>query len=308
MTIDQTLDDDIEFARGDEEEERSSGYRERPWWWLKNEGDIAILRFLEESPDWRKVPTHRFFPTKPEPKDHEGKWPKQMPATCRATPAISGRYPQGCAIDSSGYKGEYGKGSKAEDVRYTMAVEREEYKDENGRRRYRDKEIQVPVFDRDTGVVSETETIGLPSLVLIGETMFRMMSAVKATAEATGSLRVQDIRLKLGKNPSGSGLIVTAIPLDRDDSIMPGTARWDIYQHAQKLWKPRGLVLGREIQHRASPEYWDRFFLMEDGRTYKEHELSQGGGLDQFASGKSGTTEQPDAAKLAQMRARIMGD
>jgi hypothetical protein len=247
VTIDQITesDDDLDlFDKGDEDEERSSGYRERPWWWLKTEGDVAVLRFLEESAEWRKVPTHKFFPTKPEPSDNEGKWPEQMPATCRGG-RLAGKFPQGCAIDTSGYEGKFKKGSKAEDVRYTLAVEREQY-EENGRKKYRDKEVEVPVFDQETGEVSETETMTLPSLVLVGETMWRMMSGLKGVSEALGSLITQDIRLKLIKNPSGQGSIVSAIAVG-DNGVVPGSEHWEGYQFAQKLWKPGGLVLNREI-------------------------------------------------------------
>jgi hypothetical protein len=324
VTIDQITesDDDLDalFEQGDEDEERSSGYRERPWWWLKTEGDVAVLRFLEESSDWRKVPTHKFFPTKPEPSDNEGKWPEQMPATCRAG-RLSGKFPQGCAIDNSGYEGKFKKGSKAEDVRYTIAVEREQY-EENGRKKYRDKEVEVPVFDQETGAVSETETITLPSLVLVGETMWRMMSGLKGVSEALGSLVGQDIRLKLIKNPSGQGSIVSAIAVG-DNGVVPGSEHWEGYQFAQKLWKPGGLVLNREILYRASDEYWKHFFLMEDGRTWKQHDIERGGDKTSHTPAKSSssggsssgggsqsatTTAQPDADKLAKMRARIQGN
>lgn len=316
MTIEQITENDDELdsliERGDEDEERSSGYRERPWWWLKTDGDVAVLRFLEESADWRKVPTHRFFPTKPEPEGNEGKWAQQMPATCRGG-RLSGKFPQGCAIDTSGFEGKFKKGSKPEDVRYTIAVEREEYKDENGRKRYRDKEVEVPAFDRETGVVSDSETITLPSLVLVGETMWRMMSGLKGAAEAVGSMRTQDFRLKLVKNPSGNGQIVTAIPLDRDTSIIPGSEHWEAYTYAQQLWKPNGLVLNREIMHRASDKWWQHYFLMEDGRTWKQHDIERGGDKTGVAASTSSggssatTTEQPHPDKLAAMRARISG-
>lgn len=316
MTIDQQIDDDELDAlieRGDDEEERSGGYRLRPWWYLKTEGDVAILRFLEESANWRKVPTHRFFPTKPEPKDHEGKWPEKMHGTCRAG-RLASRYPQGCAICTSGFKGDYGKGSKADDIRYTLAIERESYKDDNGRTRYRDKTVEVPVWDPETGEVSENQTITLPSLVMVGETMFRMMSNLKATGEAIGSLLTQDMRVKLVKNPSGSnGLVISSIPLERDDTILPGTEHWEMYQHTQKLWKPGGLVLNREIMYRASDEWWNLFFLMQDGRTYKEHEMARGGGDSQPATAtksagvpKGVTAEEPTPDRLAEVRARIL--
>jgi hypothetical protein len=306
VTIDQIIESDDDLIERGDDDERSASYRQVPWWYIKNEGDTAILRLLEESPDWRKVLTHRFFPTKPEPEGHEGKWPDMMPATCRAGGKIGQRYPQGCAIDRSGYKGKYGKGSTAEIVHYTMAVERERYEDANGRRRYRDKSIQVPAFD-DEGNEIEGQTLELPSIVLIGETMFRMMSSVKGTGEALSSLRTQDLQIKLIKNPSGkNGLIAQVIPLDKDPSIQPGTEHWEIYQHAQQLWKPGGLVLNREILSRASEEYWNRFFLLPDGKTFAQHQIERGAPADlPTATASAASVQTPDADKLAAMKARI---
>lgn len=310
MTIDQIADDELDalIERGDDEEERGTAYRESPWWYKKNEGDVSILRFLEESPEWRKVPTHRFFPTKPEPEGHEGKWPKMMPATCRAG-GLAKRFPQGCAIDSSGYEGKFNKGSRPEDVRYTMAVEREQYEDENGRKQYRDIEIQVPVCD-EQGNPIEGETIGLPSIVLVGETMFKLMNGVKATGEAYGSLCGQDIRLKLIKNPNGKdGLIFQPVALKPDPLIQPGTKHWEIYMHTQELWKPGGLVLNREIFYRAGDEYWNRFFLMEDGRTHAEHMIRKGAPANEPASSRAVQQSEPvNPDRLAAMRARIQGN
>ncbi len=301
-------EDDI-FDRGDDEEERTSGYREAPWWYLKKEGDIAYLRFLENSEKWHKVPTHRFFPTKPEPKDHEGKWPEQMPATCRGA-RLASRYPQGCAMCASGYKGEYGKGSKAEDVRYTIAVEREQYEDENKRKRYRDKEVEVPLFDTEGNII-EGETVTLPSLVLVGETMYRMMSDLKGTGEAFGSLMGRDMRLKLIQNPSGKkGMVVQSIPMDPDPTILPGTEHWEMYLEAQKAWRHGGLSVGRELLHRASNDWWNQFFLMDDGRTYAEHQISKGAPADRPVATSTSTAapQEPDSAKLAAMRSRITGN
>lgn len=308
MTIDQiTENEDDLFDRGDDEEERSGGYRERPWWWLKDEGQIAYLRFMEESPDWRKVPTHRFFPTKPEPQDHEGKWPLQMGGTCR-NGRLSARFPQGCAICTSGYQGEYKKGSVADDVRYTFAIEREQYEDpDTKRKKYRDKEVEVPAMDGEGNLI-EGETITLPSVVMVGETMYKMMSEVKATGEAFGSLRGRDMRLKLIKNPSGKkGLIVQTIPMDPEPTIQPGTDHWQIYQHAVKLWKPGGLVLSREILYRASDDWWNQWFLMDDGRTFAEHQIAKGvsPAAQPTASVSTASPAPPDAERLAAMKARI---
>lgn len=310
MTIDQINDAELDdlIERGDEEEERGAAYRREPWWYQKDEGSVSFLRFLEESPDWRKVPTHRFFPTKPEPEGHEGKWPDMMPATCRAG-GLAKRFPQGCAIDTSGFEGKFGKGSKSEDVRYTIAVEREEYLNENGRKRYRDREIQAPLYDAEGNVI-EGETVTLPSIVLVGETMFKMMSAVKATGEALGSLRGRDIRLKLIKNPNGkNGLIFQPIALEPDPTIQPGSEHWEMYLTAMRAWKPGGLVLNREILHRASDDYWNRFFLMEDGRTHAEHMIKRGAPVDRAATSSAAQeAEKPDAERLAAMKARITGN
>jgi hypothetical protein len=310
VTIDQIADDELDglIERGDEEEERGGAYRQSPWWYQKDEGSISVLRFLEESPDWRKVPTHRFFPTKPEPDKHEGKWPEMMGATCRGA-GLAKRFPNGCPICTSGYEGKFGKGSKAEDVRYTIAVEREQYEDENGRKKYRDKEIPAPMYD-EAGEVIEGETITLPSIVLIGETMFKMMSAVKATGEALGTLRGRDIRLKLIKNPNGkNGLIFQPISLDSEPSIQPGTKHWEMYLETMKMWKPGGLVLNREILYRANAEYWDKFFLMDDGRTHAEHMIKRGAPADNpVSSSASEQADKPDPARLAAMRARISGN
>jgi hypothetical protein len=305
---DDALDDVLD--RGDDEV-KGGAYRAEPFWYLKNEGDVSILRFMEESPDWRKVKTHRFFPTGPEPEGYEGKWPSAMPGTCRADDKLKRFFPGGCPIDSSGYEGKFKKGSRPDDVRYTLAVEREEYTNEAGRKAYRDKEIEVPVFG-DDGKEVEGETITLPSLVIVAETMWRMMSAVKANNEAFGTIRGQDLRLKLIKNPNGNGLVVQVVPLNPDPKIQPGTEHWEMYTHAQKLWAPGGLNVNRVILSRAKDEYWNKFFLAEDGRTHEEHRIKRGGSPEGAASTGGGSTassapaeEAPNADKLAAMRARI---
>ncbi len=299
------LDDVLD--RGDDEEKVGGAYRSEPFWYLKNEGDVSVLRFLEESSEWRKVKTHRFFPTGPEPEGYEGKWPSAMPATCRADEKLKRFFPKGCAIDSSGYEGKFKKGSRPDDVRYTIAVEREEYTDDNGRKAYRDKEIEVPVFD-DEGNEVEGETITLPSLVIVAETMWRMMSSLKANNEAFGTICGQDFRLKLVKNPNGNGNIVQVVPLNPDPKIQPGTEHWEMYQHAQKLWTPGGLNVNRVILNRAKDDYWNKFFLAEDGRTHEEHRIKRGGSPEGASNGSGSSApaeDQPNADKLAAMRARI---
>src|SRR5690242_2379874 len=103
-----------------------------------------------------------------------------------------------------------------------------------------------------------------------------MMSAVKGVGDDIGSLRTWDIRLKKLKNPSGQGPIITH-GFARANGVAPGSEHWEGYQLAQKLWKPGGLVLNREILYRAGDEYWNHFFLMPDARTWKQHDIERGG-------------------------------
>lgn len=318
LNIDEIDNLDDVFDRGDEDEERGPAYRREPFWYLKNEGDISIIRPLVESPDWLKVKTHRFFPTGPKPADLEkdAKWPSAMPATCRADERLKKFFPGGCPIDSSGFEGKFGKGSKAEDVRYTLAVEREEYMEPSGRKALRDKTVDVPVFD-ENGKEIEGETMTLPSLVVVAETMWRMMAALKSSGEALGSLCRQDFRCKLIQNPSGNGKIVQVIPLAPTPDIQPGTKHWEMYEAAQQLWVPGGLSVSRLVLERAKDVYWKKFFLAEDGRTHEEHRIKAGGspkeapdyGDDAKSSGggssSSGGGESVDPEYLKRMRERI---
>jgi hypothetical protein len=311
-----TFDPEAALRRGDEEEERSSGnFRKEPHWDLK-EGEEAILRFLQESKDWFRVQTHRFFPTKAEPSDYEGKWPGFMPATCRKDPAFADRYAEqgGCPICSSGHKNKFGKVVRAEDLRYTLAVEREAYTDENGKKAYRDKMVEIPILD-EKGEPTE-EKISAPSVVIVSQTMYMMMSALKACGESYDTLRDRDYRIKRVKNPSGNGTIYQVFPLDKTPDIAPGTEHWEFYDLAVQA---HGLKLPTLIFAKSTNEYYERFFLEEDGFTSVDvrretGELapaaratggSKGGPSIPAQPTAANAPTRPDADALAAMRARI---
>lgn len=316
MTVADQIEFDPEAAlrRGDEEDEfagKGGGYRKEPYWRL-DKGDTAILRFLQESSDWYKARTHRFYPTKAAPADAGDKWPSAIPATCRQEPAFAHLYPNGCPICTSGYKGDYGKGSRADDVRYTLAVEREEYTNEAGKKAYRDKQVEVPIIG-DDGKPTE-EKITVPSIVIVSQTMFMMMNSLKACGDSYESLRDRDYKIKRVASTSGSATSFQVLPLDKDPGIVPGSDHWNFYDLALDVFD---IKLATLIYSRSTDDYYNRFFLEADGFTSVDARRENGelapAAKSAAPSGKSGGTQRsssasanpPNAAALAAMRERI---
>jgi hypothetical protein len=307
-----TFDPEAALRRGDDEDEnRGSGgtFRKEPHWDLK-EGEEAVLRFLSDSKDWYRAQTHRFFPTKAEPSDYEGKWPGFMPATCRKDPAFAALY-DGCPICVSGYKNKFGKVVRAEDLRYTLAIEREKYKDEStGKTAYRDKMVEIPILD-EKGEPTE-EKVEVPSVVIVSQTMYMMMSALKACGESYETLQDRDYRIKRVKNPSGNGTIYQVFPLDKTPEIAPGTEHWQYYDLAVQAF---GIKLPTMIYSKTTDDYYNRFFLEEDGFCSVDVRRETGELSPASASTKKTTIPQqptaatapttPNADALAAMRARI---
>lgn len=312
MTTD-TFDPEAALRRGDDEDEnKGSGgnFRKERHWDLK-EGEEGILRFLLESHEWYRARTHRFFPTKAKPDDHEGNWPSVMPATCREEPAFAQLYPKGCPICQSGWKNKYGKENKGDDLRYTLAVEREQYIDEATKKKaYRDKMVDVPILD-DEGKPTE-EKVTVPSVVIVSNTMYMLMNALKASGEAyDNTLRDRDYRIKRVKNPSGNGTIYQVFPIDKDPAIEPGTEHWEFYELAVEAL---GIKLATQIYNKTTDEYYNRFFLEEDGFCSVDVRRETGelaparkekGGSSGGSTPSGSAPATPNKASLAAMKERI---
>jgi hypothetical protein len=323
MTVDTaTFDPEAALRRGDDEDEnRGSGqFRKEPHWDLK-EGEEAVLRFLQDSKDWYRAQTHRFFPTKAEPSDYEGKWPGFMPATCRKDPAFAALY-DGCPICVSGHKNKFGKVVRAEDLRYTLAIEREVVIGDGsdamggpsmkGKKGYRDKMVEIPILD-EKGEPTE-EKVTVPSVVIVSQTMYMMMGALKACGESYDTLCDRDYRIKRVKNPQGNGTIYQVYPLDKTPDIAPGTEHWEFYDLAVQAY---GLKLPTLIYNKSTDDYYKRFFLEEDGFCSVDVRRETGelspatrpaGGSSKPSIPAQPTAANhptPDADALAAMRARI---
>lgn len=316
--------------RGDEDDEpKLSGnfYRREPVFYLKENGDSAILRPLSESPDWYKGLTHNFVEvTKPKPEGQEGKWPSVMAATCRKDPMLAGVYPDGCPICSSPLKNKYDKTMEEarQDLRYTLMVEREEVVGDGspemggaeflGKKGYVDKMIDVPIYDAEGKPTKET--VKRPSIVIVSGTMYTMFGALKNTGEAYGTLRNNDFRVKRVQNPTGRGDTYLWVGLPAIPSISPTTPAWQIYLEAVANWVPGGLSVARFIGERSSEAYYDRFWTTNGVFQFKSSPVAASNGFAPAPASAPGAgsiasapvSEEVDEDKLAAMRARVMGN
>jgi hypothetical protein len=316
------LDYEALLRRGDEDDEprfNSGGYRREPNFILKDTGDTAVLRMLAESKDWYRALSHRYVTvTKGKPEGHEGKWPEGMSATCRRDGLLKKLYADGCPICSSPLKTKFDKTMEesAADLRYTLAVEREEVTGDGspamggpeflGQKGWVDKMVDVPIFDSEGKATKET--VKRPSIVILSGSMYQMFGALKATGEGYGTLRDRDFRVKKIANPSGKGDVFLWTGLDRIDSIKPGTEAWGIYEETVKAWVPGGLSLARIIVEKSAAPYYERFWTT-DGVFQMPGQSRNAVTSTGFTPASAATpTEEPDAAKLAAMRARIMGN
>lgn len=335
MSIESLLNgtEDVEslLRRGDEDDEPKfkASWRREPYISFKETGDFAILRPLYESSEWFRARTHRFVPvSKPKPEGQEGRWPQYMSATCRKDSVLRQYFPDGCPICTSPLRTRFDKtmDEAAEDLRYTLMVEREEVigdgSPEMGGEQFRgvkgivDKMIDVPVFD-EKGEPIKDQFVKRPSIVIVSETMYKMFGAIKAVGEAYGSLRNQDIKIKRIPNPNGKkGDIYQAIGLKEIDSIKPGTEHWQTYLDAVQAWTPdpTGLSVARVVIQKADKDHYERFFTT-DGQFVLPKQAApvsngfapSGGEAAPPSAPKAAPAQEVDEEKLAAMKARVMG-
>lgn len=320
------IDFEAVLRRGDEDDEPrfGGGYRREPNLILKETGDSAILRPLSESKDWTRALTHRFVPvTKPKPEGQEGNWPEFMGATCRKDSVLKQFYPDGCPICTSPLKTKFNKTMEedAKDLRYTLMIEREEVvgdgspemggPENKGVKGYTDKLIDVPIFDQDGKPTKET--VKRPSVVIVSGTMYQMLTALKGLGEAYGTLRDRDFKVKRISNPSTKGDIYQWIGLDRIDSIRPGSDHWAYYEEAVKAWVPGGLSAARVVGEKSAAPHYERFWTTDGvfqlpGQSRVGSPASGFSPASNFSPSAASQAPEPDADKLAAMRARIMGN
>jgi hypothetical protein len=332
MTTAPAIDYEAIVGRGDQDDEpKYSGpfHRREPNLILKETGDSAILRLLQESPEWYQARTHRFVEvTRSAPEGYEGKWPGGLSATCREDEKFKAinLYPDGCPICESPQKNKFNAKQTMRDsavnLRYTLAVEREEVVGDGspemggpemaGKKGYRDKMVKVPVWGDDGEPLKDEEgkviSVERPSLVIVSGTMYSMFGGLKAMAETYDSLRRRDFKVKRVKNPTGNGDMYQWFPMDPIPGLEPGTDNWKVYEETIKAWCPGGLSVARIIGEKSSHEYFERFFTREGKLVWPK----EGGAKPQSSGGGNGfavpsaAPQQVDQDKLAAMQARIM--
>lgn len=327
MTVAPPVNYDEIVDSGDADDPaRGGGYRREPWFiFPKEEGAISFFRPLTESAAWRNGLTHNFIPVlKPQPEDEKGKgkWPKMMSATCRKDPKLAVMYPDGCPIcNFTGVKDKYGNtwAEAVKPLRYTLAVEREQVMGDGtpelggpakvGKPVLRDKTVNLPLFGED-GQPVEGETIEVPSIVIVRNTMFSLFQALRGIGEAYQSLTGQDIRVTRTKSPNGNGTVLTPIPMPPDPAIMPGTQHWQLYTDTVGAWVPGGLSVAQIIGQNAEETFYDRFFTTQGVIVPPKGGIPSGD--DGAATAQAAVVANqapaaavPDAEKLAALRARI---
>lgn len=267
-----------DFRRGHEaakaDADSGGGLARRVQYWNIKENESEVLRFLTDAPEWFVVRQHTFFPTKPAPADAK-KWPAAMTAVCRKDPAFAGEYsscPLCEAIKDNDLKGYGGKGPmKTRSMVFALAVRRERVvcdgseamggPAKKGKKATRDFMVELDELDEDGKATGEKREV--PDIRIISNTMYSLFNNLRSAYETYDSVVDRDFVIKREKAPNGTGTVHTAVGLDLIPALQPGEPRWKTYTEALDFY---GLDLGTMLEEQASDEFYNRFFLGEDGR------------------------------------------
>lgn len=243
-------------------------------YWNLEKDKTEILRFLTDAPDWYVIKQHRFFPTKAAPKD-ANKWPKAMTAACRKDPAFADTYsscPLCDAIKDYELKGFGGKSPmKPASMVFAIAVRREKVVGDGseelggaaakGKRIIRDRLTELDELGDDGKSTGNKRTV--PDIRVVSNTMYSLFGGLKAAYETFDSVVDRDFQIKREAAQTGNGTVHTAVALDSIASLKPGTERWEAYEEAVEFY---GIDLEKILEDSASDEFYNRFFLGEDGK------------------------------------------
>lgn len=296
----------------------TGGSGRRAQYWRLEEGKTEILRFLTDAPEWYVIRLHNFFPTKPAPKDAKNadKWPKGMTAVCRKDPSFADDYsacPLCDAIKDHDLKGFGGKGSmKTRSTVFALAVRREKIECDGseamggaankGKKAIVDRTVELDELGSD-GKPSGTK-VTVPDIRIVSNTMYSLFGGIKSAYETFDSVVDRDFSIKREKSPNGVGTVHVSVGLDQIPSLKPGTDRWKNYEAALEVY---GLDLDQMLEDQAGDEFYNKFFLGEDGRAV----ISGAAGASSTPSGTSGGTVEVDEdfeAQLAKVKDRLSGN
>lgn len=266
------------------------------------ENKTAVLRFLTDSPDWLYVKQHPSVPTKNKPADFKGNWPPSMPAICRHDGAFAGIYTDCYVCDTPIMNPRDNTKPLKPAVRvWALAVEREPVVENGVTKGYRSVIEEIPVRDEkgeETGKV-----IRQPKIVVVNMGMKNFFSGLQGIFGLFGTVCDRDYLIR--RTGTGLDTDYQIIPLDKIESVQPGTPAWEKFE---KAIEENGLDLAKIVADKASDEYYARFF--DPTKTV----ASSGGTADaspaeQAAAAPTPQAQEPvvDQDRLAAMRDRVRG-
>lgn len=299
-------------------------------------GERLALRYLDEQEDWLYADAHPSAPTKAKPDDwpKESNWPDSMPAVCRHDKAFQADPKNGiealyndCYICDSGLTNAWGRTCKPVVRVWARAVLREEVvgtqamadsgaipANRVGKRvGYRDVKRTVNVPKRDDKgesikdadgktVLEEREEI---AIVVVNQAVSNYFAGLIAMASQYETIRDRDFVVT--RTGEGKDTEYTHIPMDPVPGLAPGEDSWKRYEDAIKD-QGDSVDLDAIMTDRSSDDYYARFFDPSKTPTPRggSKEGAQSGASEApVAQQEAASSNEPDADKLAQMRARM---
>lgn len=308
----QQMEEELSASRG-------SNFRRTEYLPNIGKGNTIFVRYLTDSPDWYHTLMHTSAPTKAAPSDwpKERKWPESLPAICRYDKAFKAMYSD-CYICDAQLVNKWGKVSKPVLRVWALAVIREEVigtpdmvekgwisQEQVGKRvGFKDATREVEETDED-GKPTGKKTIE-PRIVVVNKAMNNYFTGLNSMFGIYGTVCDRDYALKqVGENKD---VEFQHIPLDPTPTHKPGTESWAAYDEAIKT---QGLDLVTIMSDKASDDFYAKFFDPTKEAPKRESKNSDGseskGQGAPAAQQQASPSNEPDADRLAAMRARIRG-
>jgi len=226
-----------------------------------SDGDEVVVRFLTDADSWITVDQHTYVPTKPQPADFEGNWPRGMGAVCRRT-----KLADGSTLYNDCYICDYvtkqdGSPFKPSSRTWAVAVLREEVRDDKGAIiGYADQTREVAEV-REGKPTGEVRTEKATVIVNMGYRNF--FGALQGFAGRYGTVLDRDYYIKR----QGDGLqttyhIIPADPIDvPDPDNANATVRFDLRdQRFASRYSGDAPDLEGIVMDKASDGFYERFF------------------------------------------------
>lgn len=288
------------------------------------DGETTYLRFVTPAEEWITVLQWGSVPTKPKPSDFTSKWPDSMPAVSRSDVAFEGMYEDDyigdvLADQMQGYKG---KRAKPYQRTWALACVREEIRgdgsDAMGGERmkgkvvgFKDKVREVIRKDDDDKEVTTVER----DVVIVNmaiKNFFSKCSAIARLLNDRGDdILDRDILIKrTGAGQNDTDYIVSHLEAQPNPNSPLGVYTLRDPEVAAKYAIP-GLDLPSIVSHRASDDYYGRFFDPRiSNETPSKDEKGQAPASQQAKPETeiTATADEDDInQKLANVANRVMG-